>query len=81
MRRNLGRGLFLTAILVPSNQLVEVITVRTVGAETVFVEETLDAAARTDLVGMALGPHRPTHPRVPAAAKDYDCSPCQPGRH
>jgi hypothetical protein len=70
---------FLAAILVPGNQLIEVIAIGTVGAEILFVEETFDAAAWAYLVRMTLRPDRPAHTTVPAAAKDDNRSSRQPG--
>jgi len=55
---------------VPGNQAIEIVTVRPIGAENVLIEQTLDAAIEADLVGMVLGPHRPTHLPVPTAPQN-----------
>ena len=57
------------------DQPVEIITVRTVGAESLFIEKALDAATQANLVRVLLIAHGPAHFTVPAAAKYQDrCS-------
>ena len=57
---------------VAANQLVEIVTVGSVGAECCLIKQALDAAAQANLIGVILKAHRPTHLAVPAAAKDHD---------
>ena len=67
---------------VAGNQPVEVIAVRSVRAESFFIEEALDATPEADLIGAILEANRPAHSAVPAAAKNYDSRRSQPsGNH
>jgi hypothetical protein len=73
--------------LVPSrtvagHQLIEVVTVRSVSAEGLLIEQAFDAAAEANLVGAILEANRPTHFAVPAATKDhYSGRPQTRGNH
>lgn len=69
----LGMGRFLALLqassLVTCNQTLQVVAIRAIAAEGIFIEEALDAAAKANLVGISLGSDRPAHPAMPAAAK------------
>lgn len=65
----------------PCDQVIDVVTVGPVAAESLLIEETLDAATQADLVGMFLDSYGPAHFLVPAAAQNrYRCT-CQPSGH
>ena len=64
-----------------SNQFVEIVVKRSVGPEPRLVEKSLDSAAQTNLIGMALGAHGPTHLAVPAAAQQQQRDSSQARRH
>jgi hypothetical protein len=66
-RRNFGSPAPITR-----NQAIEVVAVRSVGAEGLLIKQPLDATAQADLIGVILETDRPTHLAVPAAAKDDD---------
>jgi hypothetical protein len=55
-----------------SDQPVEIIAVRTIGAERLLIEKALDAATQAYLVRVLLKAHRPAHFPVPAASKYQD---------
>jgi len=55
---------------IPGNQAIEIVAVRSVGAEGILIKETLDAAIEANLVGMVLSPDGPTHFAVPATAEN-----------
>jgi len=71
---------FTTSSAVASHQAIKIVAVRSVSAEGLFIEQTLDAATQANLIGMILKAHRPTHLAVPATAQDNDSSGSQPGR-
>jgi hypothetical protein len=50
---------------------VEVVAVRAIGPEELFVEETLDAAAGANLIRISLGSDRPAHLSVPATPERH----------
>jgi len=60
---------FRSAGVLPGNQLVEIVVEWSVGPEACLVEKSLNSAAQTDLISMALGAYRPTHFAVPAATQ------------
>ena len=66
--RGLGRRLLSP---IPFDQTGQIVAIRSVGPEDFLVKQTLDAAARTHLIRIAFGTHRPAHFAVPTAAK-YD---------
>ena len=55
--------------LFPGDQAIEIVTVGSVGAESILIEEALDTTIEADLVGMVLGPDGPTHLAVPATSE------------
>jgi hypothetical protein len=57
--------------MVPRQQTLNVVAVGSVSAKGILVEQALNAAARTYLVGTALGPDGPAHFAMPAAAEEY----------
>ena len=58
----------------PGDEPIQLVTVRTVGAECLFIEKPLDAAAEANLIRMLLVAHRPAHFAMPATAKNQHCS-------
>jgi hypothetical protein len=64
-------GLFQIGNPARGNQLIQVIPVGPIRAESLFIEQPLGATAQTYLVRVALAPHRPTHPTMPAPAKRH----------
>src|SRR5208282_1879208 len=64
---------------VPGNQAIQFVTVGSVGAKSVFIEQTLDAATQADLVGVLLQAYWPAHSAMPAAGKNHQSSACHPG--
>ena len=56
---------------VTSHQAIEVVAVRSISAEGLLIKQAFDAAAQTNLIGMIVEAHRPTHLAVPAAAQDH----------
>lgn len=64
---------------VASHQAIEVVAVRSVGAEGLLIKQAFDAAAQANLIGVILETHGPTHLTVPAAAQDHHSSRSQPG--
>jgi len=60
-----------TPCMVPRKQTLQVVAVGSVSAKGVLVEQALYAATSADLIGTALGPDRPTHFAMPAAAEKY----------
>ncbi len=62
-----GRTRALT--LRPLDQAEQIIAIWSIGAESFFVEQALDATAQTHLIGMILRSHRPAHAAMPASAK------------
>ena len=80
MDGGLGFGMNLVpSSLVAGNQAIEVVAVGTVGAESCFIKQALDAAAQANLIGVILEANWPTHLAVPAPAKDYHSGSTQPG--
>ena len=55
---------------IPGEQPLKIIAIRTVAAKGILVEQTLDSAAGTNLIGTSLGSDRPAHPPVPATPKE-----------
>lgn len=51
---------------IQGNKAVQVVAVGTVGTEGFFIEQTLDTATQTDLVGVVLEANWPAHLAVPA---------------
>ncbi len=76
--RGLGRRLLST---IPFDEAGEIIAIGSVGPEDFLVKQTLDAAARTHLIRIALSTHRPAHFAVPAATKYNHCGSCQACGH
>jgi hypothetical protein len=74
-------GRFRLRSLAPSNQLIQVIPVRPIGAEALFIEQALGATAQTDLVRVTLHPHWPAHLAMPAPAERHYCHSRQASRH
>ena len=66
---------------VPFDQADEIVAVGSVGAEDLFIKQTLNAAACTHLIRIALGAHWPAHFAVPATTKCDDHGACQPRCH
>lgn len=60
-------GLSRLRSLAPLNHLIQVIPVRPIRAEVLFIEQPLGATTQTDLIGIALASHRPAHPAMPAS--------------
>lgn len=56
---------------VARDQAAEVVTVRSVGAESFLIKQALDAAAQANLIGAILRADRPTHIAVPATAEEH----------
>jgi len=63
--------------LIPGDQAVQIVTVRAVGAECVFIEQPLDSATQADLIGVVLSTHWPAHIAVPATPEEYNACACQ----
>jgi hypothetical protein len=79
--RGLGFGMNVSSSsAIPGNQAIEVVAVGSVGAEGLFIEQTLDTAAQANLIRVILEPNRPTHFAVPATAKDHHSRSSQPSR-
>jgi len=55
---------------IPRKQPLKIVAVGTVAAEGILIEQTLDSATRTNLVGTALGSDRPAHLPVPATPQE-----------
>ena len=72
-------GNLAAASLVAGNQTIEIVAVGSVGAESLFIKQPLDAATQANLIGVIAEANRPTHLAVPATAEDYDSSRSQPG--
>ena len=66
---------------VADNQAVEIVAVRSVGAESLLIKQALDAATQANLIGIILEANRPTHLPMPATAEDHDSRRSQPGRN
>jgi len=75
------RRLFRFRSLAPRNQPVQVIPVRPIRAEVLFIEQSLGAAPQADLVRIALASHRPAHPAMPAPPKRDHGHSRQASRH
>jgi hypothetical protein len=67
----LSRLIFRAFGLVPGKQSLKIVTVWAVASEGILVEQTLDSAGRTNLIGTTLGADRPTHLAVPAAPENH----------
>jgi hypothetical protein len=67
----LWRLVFQSFSLFICNQAFKVVTIRAIAAEGVFVEQAFDSAACAHLVGTALRTDGPTHPAMPASAKNH----------
>lgn len=59
---------------VASHQAIQIVTIRPIRAESLFIKQAFDAAAEANLVGMVLEAHRPAHSAVPAAAENNHAS-------
>jgi hypothetical protein len=55
-------------VAVPGNQTIDVVSVRSIGPECLFIEKAFDAATGTDLVGVSLAADWPAHLVMPATA-------------
>lgn len=55
----------------PGNQAIEVVAIRTVGAESFLVKKPFDSAAQANLVGITLRTNRPAHLTVPATPEQH----------
>lgn len=54
---------------IPRKQPLKIVAIRTVAAKSILIEQALDSAARTNLVGTALGSDWPAHLPVPASSQ------------
>jgi hypothetical protein len=63
---------------IPGNKTLQLISVGAVGLKGFLVKKPLDPTSRADLVGISVGPHRPTHPAVPASPEENNRHPRQP---
>lgn len=78
MRSNdLGLGSFPLG-RIPGDQLIEVVTIGTDGAKGLFIEQALNAATQTYLIGVLVGSDRPAHLAMPATPEKDHPSPRQP---
>jgi hypothetical protein len=66
----------MTPIAVPFDQVIQIVTVWSVGLKGLFVKQALDSAAHATLVRLALRADRPAHFAVPAATKSNDGRAC-----
>src|SRR5215475_5048565 len=64
--RNFYGLVFQSISSIPGKQLLKIVAIRTVAAKGILVEQTLDSAAGTNLVGTSLRSDGPAHPPVPA---------------
>ena len=62
--------------LVPGDQAIQVVAIRAVRPKLAFIEQPLNAATETHLVGVILSAHRPTHLAVPTPPQDYHSGTC-----
>ena len=77
-RTLLGR---LSLVAIPIDEAVQVVLIGPVAAKSLFIKQTLDAAAQAYLIAITLGPHRPTHLGMPAATKEHYAGPRQARSH
>ena len=64
---------------VARHQAIQIVAIRAVGAESLFIKQAFDAAAQANLVGAVLEAYRPAHSAVPAAAENHHASRAQSG--
>jgi hypothetical protein len=64
------RLLFHSISPIPRKQPLKIVAVGTVAAEGILIEQALDSAARTNLVGTTLGSDGPAHLPVPATPQE-----------
>jgi len=62
--------------VVPSDQTIQIVAVRPVGAECALIEQTFDTAIKADLVGAVLRTNGPAHFAVPATSQDHHSGTC-----
>lgn len=62
-----------------SHQTIQIVTIRPIRAEPLFIKQAFDAAAQANLIGAVMETHRPAHPAMPAAAENHDASRTQSG--
>jgi len=61
--------------MIPSQQAIQIVAVRSVGAKLLLIKKPLDATSEAYLVSALPGANRPAHLAVPATAQHHDCRP------
>ena len=64
---------------VTSYEVIQIVAVWPISAESFFIKQAFDAAAQTNLVGAVMEAHRPAHFAVPASAENDHASRAQSG--
>ena len=64
---------------VTSHEVIQIVAVWPVSAESFFIKQAFDAAAQANLVGAVMEAHRPAHFAVPASAENDHASRAQSG--
>ena len=67
--------------LFPRNQFIQIIPVRPIRTEALFIEQPLGATTYADLVRVTLHPHRPAHLAMPAPTERHHDHSSQAGSH
>jgi hypothetical protein len=66
--------------LIPVNEPIQFVAIRPVGTKSLLIEQAFDTTARANLITALLRAYRPTHPAMPATAKQYYSGTCQSRR-
>ena len=75
-----GLGLtFSVSDAVASHQVIQIVAIWPISAESFFVKQAFDAAAQANLVGAVMEAHRPAHFAVPATAENDHARRAQSG--
>lgn len=64
---------------VTSYEVIQIVAIRPISAESFFIKQAFDTAAQANLIGAVMEAHRPAHFAVPASAENDHASRAQSG--
>ena len=76
-----GRLRLAFGISVASHEMIQIVAVGPIRAESCFIEQAFDAATQANLIRMILEAYRPAHFAVPTTAENHHASRAQTSGH